>query len=219
MKRWLTGFLAALSLFITFTCAAHAQNTFAERDPAYRLQAGDTVDVQFRYTPEYNGTLTVQPDGVVNLQVVGRVKVGGLTLREAEKAIAEQGSKRLNQPEVSVLLKDFVRPYFVVAGEVAHPGRFEMHGSVTALEAIAVSGGFKESSKHSQVILVRKFNSEYAQVSVLNMKAIMTPQRIRENPELQPGDMLVVPQNVSSKLERYIRWTSIGLYGAALIAQ
>ncbi len=219
MKAWLIRCATALIFLGAMTTASYAQNTFADRDPAYRLEAGDTVEVQFRYTPEYNGTLMVQPDGVVNLDVVGRVKIGGLTLHEAEKAIAEEGSKRLNQPEVSVLLKDFVRPYYIVAGEVGHPGRFEMRGSVTALEAIAVSGGFKESSKHSQVILVRKFNSEYAQVTVLNLKAMMTPQRIRENPELRPGDMLVVPQNVSSKLERYIRWSSIGLYGAALLAQ
>jgi polysaccharide export outer membrane protein len=193
------------------------QQALAERSPAYRLQAGDTVEVQYRYTPEYNGTAAIDPDGVINLSIIGNVKIGGLSLRDAEALIAKQASKRLNQPEVSVLLKDFVRPYFVVSGEVNHPGRFEMRGTVTALEAVAVSGGFKDSSKHSQVILVRKYNSEYAQVRVLNLKAMMKPDKVAENPDLRPGDMLVVPQNTVSKLERYIRWGSLGFYGIAMM--
>ncbi len=190
---------------------------FAARDPAYRLQPGDTVEVQYRYTPEFNTTTTVQPDGMISLQFVGSVKVGDLSVPQAEGAIKEKAGKRLHDPEVSILLKDFVRPSYVVFGEVGHPGRFDMRGSVTALEAIAVSGGFKDSSKYSQVILVRKYNSEYAQVSVLNLKAMLSPTKVDENPELRPGDMLVVPQNVSSKLERYIRWTSMGLYGLAFV--
>ena len=216
MRYCFTKVVAVLFCLYAIDLPAPGQKQFAERDPAYRLQPGDTVEVQYRYTPEYNGIVMIQPDGVINLQIVGSTKVGG-TLREAESLIVHEASTRLNRPEVTVLLRDFVKPYFVVTGEVNHPGRFDIHGTVTALEAIAISGGFKESSKHSQVILVRKYNSEFAQVSVLNMKAMMTADRVSENPELRPGDLLVVPQNTVSKLERYIRWASLGMYGAAVM--
>jgi polysaccharide export outer membrane protein len=193
------------------------QGGFQERNPLYRLQSSDTIEVAYRYTPEYNSTVSVQPDGYVSLQIVGQVKVSGLTAAEAAQAVARKAGRQLNKPEVTVLIKDFVHPFFVVAGDVAHPGRFEMHGAMNAIEAIAISGGFTESSKHSQVVLVRKFNSEYAQVSVLNVKKMMKANDIRENPEILPGDMLVVPQNTVSKLERYIRWTSSSLYGIAVL--
>src|SRR5690242_3229810 len=105
---------------------------FGSRDVRYRIQPNDVVEIQFRYTPEYNFTGTIQPDGYIALQVVGDVKIGGLTLSEASAAVAKQASVRLRDPEVNVILKDFVKPHFVVAGEVARPGTFDLRGEVTA---------------------------------------------------------------------------------------
>src|SRR5258708_8168860 len=118
---------------------------FAQRDARYKIQPNDVVEIQFRYTPEYNYTGTVQPDGFISLQVVGDIKVGGLTLREASASIAKQANTRLRDPEVAVFLKDFVKPHFVVAGEVAHPGTFDLPGEVTVIQAIAISSAFKKS--------------------------------------------------------------------------
>ena len=81
----------------------------------------------------------------------------------------------------------------------------------------AVGGGFKDSSKHSQVVLVRKYNTEFAEVKVLDMKAMIGPKGIVEDPVLLPGDMLVVPQNTVSKLERYVRWAGVAMLGMAFL--
>jgi polysaccharide export outer membrane protein len=189
---------------------------FASRENRYRIQPNDVVDVQFRYTPEYNFTGAVQPDGFLAMQVVGDVKIGGLTLAEASAAIAKQAAARLRDPEVTVLLKDFVKPHFVVAGEVARPGTYDLRGEVTAIQAIAMSGGFKESSKRNQVILLRRVNPDYAEVKVLDLKQLMSPSKIREDIRIRPDDMLVVPQNRVSRVEPYVRVGSLGLYGLAL---
>ena len=202
---------------VAFVSLGFGQGQFAERNPPYRLQSGDSIEVQYRFTPEYNGSASVQPGGFVNLPLIGDLLVQGMTVPEAQRAITEKAAERLNQPEVTVLLKDFVHPYFVVAGEVGHPGRFEMRGDVTAMEAIAVGGGFKDSSKHSQVLLVRKYNQDFAEVTVLDMKAMLRKKGIAENPMLKPGDMLVVPQNNVSKLERYVRWSAVGMLGLTLV--
>lgn len=189
---------------------------FAQRDARYKIQPNDVVEIQFRYTPEYNYTGTVQPDGFISLQVVGDIKVGGLTLNEASTAIAKQANTRLRDPEVAVFLKDFVKPHFVVAGEVGHPGTFDLRGEVTVIQAIAMSGGFKESSKRTQVILLRRANKEFAEVKVLDMKELMSPKKIQEDILIQPDDMLVVPQNRISRLEPYVRVGSTGLYALGL---
>jgi polysaccharide export outer membrane protein len=189
---------------------------FASREARYKIQPNDVVDIQFRYTPEYNYTGTVQPDGFISLQVVGDVKLGGLTLSEASTTITKQASTRLREPEVAVFLKDFVKPHFVVAGEVGHPGTFDLRGDVTVIQAIAMSGGFKESSKRSQVILLRRANKDYAEVKVLDLKALMSPTKIREDILIQPDDMLLVPQNRISKMEPYVRVGSTGLYALGL---
>jgi polysaccharide export outer membrane protein len=210
---WVSSFAAAQSDDVT----GKPPPGFGSRDTRYRIQPNDVVEIQFRYTPEYNYTGTIQPDGYISLQVAGDVKIGGLTLSEACAAVTKQASARLRDPEVNVILKDFVKPHFVVAGEVAHPGTFDLRGDVTAVQAIAISGGFKESSKQTQVVLLRRVNKDYAQVKVLDLKKLMSPTNIREDILMQPDDMLVVPQNRISKLEPYVRVGSTGLYGLGLM--
>src|SRR5262245_5181443 len=111
-----------LVLFVALSLGAAPDNPtgktgFATREPRYRIQQNDVVEVRFRYTPEYNVTATVQPDGFISIDVVGDVKLGGLTLDEASAEIAKQAGARLRDPEVVVHLKDFVKPHFIVAGE------------------------------------------------------------------------------------------------------
>ncbi len=188
---------------------------FAERDPRYQIQATDVLEIHYRYTPEFDQTVTVQPDGFVTLQIVGDIKLQGLTLDQAKAHIRERASERLKDPEITVVLKEFDKPYFVVGGEVASPGRFEMRGSITAVQAIAMAGGFKNSAKHSQVILFRRVGPDLARTELLNLKAAMSPTgRADSEPHLplQPGDLLVVPQNKVSKIERFIKWGNLGLY-------
>ena len=196
------------SPFFAFFCADAA----LAQSPRYRLQPSDVLDLRYRYTPEFNETMTIQPDGFVVLTLVGDLKLEGLTLDQAREAISEKVSTRLRDPEVSLTLKDFQKPYFVVAGQVGHPGKFEMRGRVTAVEAITVAGGFTEKSKHSQVILYRRISPDLAEAKLLDMKSIMTASGMREDPELRPGDFLVVPQNAISKIERFVKWGSFGIY-------
>jgi len=203
-------------LSFLFVAGAFAQKSppFAERDPRYRIQPTDVLEVHYRYTPEFDQTITVQPDGFVILAIVGDLKVQGLTLEQAKAAILERAAKRLREPEITMVLKDFEKPYIVVGGEVANPGKFEMRGQVTAVQAIAMAGGFKTTSaKHSQVILFRRIgNGELAKAELLNLKAATSPLTTEPLADLHAGDLLVVPQNLISKIERFVKWVSIGAY-------
>lgn len=195
------GLLIAGQLFL-FSQAPALQT----REQNYRLQPGDSVEVQYRYTPEYNAKALIQPDGQVSLPITGSVRLGGLTVNEARIAVAGKAGERLREPEVIVLLTDFVKPSFTVAGEVVKPGRYDLRGATSAIDALALSGGFKDSSKHSQVILVRRVNDEFADVRLLNLKALMRFDGVREDIRVQDGDLFIVPQNFVSKVERFVRW-------------
>ena len=135
----------------------------AVRNPRYRLQPTDRLQLSYRYSPEYDQELTIQPDGFVSVDLVGAVKLGDLTMDEAQAALLEKLNTRLNDPEITLTLEEYVRPAFVVAGQVVSPGHYELHGTVTAVEAIAIAGGFKESSKTSKVILFRRISPETAE--------------------------------------------------------
>ena len=186
----------------------------------YRIVPGDVIDISYRYTPEFNQTVTIQPDGFVGLQIVGDIKIGGLTLDDARKKIAEKANVRLKDPEINLLLKEFQKPYFVVSGEVATGGKFEMRENVTALQAVMIAGGFKDSAKKSQIVVFRKLNEETAEVRTINLRSIQKTSDLENDLTLRSGDIVFVPRNTFSKIERFIRLANvaalIGPLGAVL---
>ena len=175
----------------------------------YRLNPGDVIEIIYRYSPEFNQTVTIQPDGFVMLQIVGELKLGGLTAEEARLKVLENAVKRLKEPEVNLLLKEFQKPFFVVAGEVVQPGKFELNQNYTALQAVLLAGGFKDSAKSSQVLVFRRINSDTAEVKLLNLKGIKKTGDLENDFALEPGDMLLVPRNTITKVERYIKFANL----------
>jgi polysaccharide export outer membrane protein len=183
----------------------------------YRLNAGDVIEIVYRYTPEYNQTATIQPDGFVMLEIVGELKIGGLTAEEARQKILENAAKRLKDPELNLLLKEFQKPFFVVSGEVVQPGKFDLNQTYTALQAVLLAGGFKDSAKSSQIVVFRRINSETAEVKILNLKGIKKIGDLENDFALEPGDMIMVPRNTITKVERYVKFANIaGIFGAFL---
>jgi polysaccharide biosynthesis/export protein len=218
MRKTILGVLFLIGISAGFGEQPQAQ--LVTRDQPYRLQPSDVLELEYEYTPEYNQTVTVGPDGTVTLRLVGTVKVGGLSLDEATSAIKAKASVPLNHPELSLTLKEFVKPHFTVYGEVQKPGVYDMHGEVTVLQAIAISGGQKEASKQTQVVLLRKINADMAEVKVINTKTMSTAAGVREDFALKPDDMIIVPKNKLGKIEPYIRVSSMalgGLWGVAVL--
>ena len=179
----------------------------------YRLQPGDVLEVQFRYSPEFNQTVTVQPDGYVSLEIGGDLKVAGMTVEQTRLAILRKASARLQDPVATVILKEFQKPYFVVAGEVAAPGKIEMRERVTAIQAIMLAGGLKEGAKASQVVVFRNLpSSDLAEVKVLNLKSIRRTSDLENDLTLQPGDIIFVPRDKITKIERFMRLASVAAF-------
>ncbi len=201
-------------ILIACTSGAFGQRPTTQllsRDQPYRLQPSDVIDIEYVYTPEYNQVATVGPDGSVQLKLLGGLKVAGMTLDQATAAVIAKASGPLNDPELTITLKDYVKPHFTVSGQVERPGIYDMHGSVTFLQAIAMSGGIKDFGKEKQVILVRKANAEYAEVRVINLKDLSTAHGVKEDFTLRPDDMILVPKNRLGKVEPYVRVASMGL--------
>lgn len=186
---------------------------FQSRNPRYRIEAGDSFDLTFELSPEFNQTaVSVQPDGFVTLRGVGDIKVGGQTVPELTSTLRQAYGKILNNPLISVVLKEFEKPYFVADGQVAKPGKYEMHGNMTVTQAIAIAGGFQSSAKHSQVVLFRRVDDQWTEAKLIDVKKMENNRDLREDPFLHPGDMLFVPKNIMSKIDRFLPNLSMGTY-------
>lgn len=170
----------------------------------YRLAAGDQVQLTFRLSPELNQTVTLDPDGTVSLLVIGRVRLAGLTLPEARQTILTKESQHLVKPELDLELTNYQHLYVVVAGEVYLPQRIEMREPMTALQAVALAGGVKDSGRETQVLLYRRVNDEIAEVHKLNLK-IRKNKQLADDMPLEPGDILIVPRSKVADVARYVR--------------
>jgi polysaccharide export outer membrane protein len=178
--------------------------TLQRRYPRYRVETGDALSIQFSFVTDFNQAVTVQPDGYINLREVGDLHVAGLTAPQITARVREAYAKILNDPVVSVSLTDFDKPYFLVGGQVAHPGKFDLRGDTTVAEAIQIAGGFTDKSKDSQVLLFRKVSANWVEARKLDMKKMLRAGNLAEDLHLEPGDMLFVPQNRISKIERFL---------------
>jgi len=186
---------------------------FQQRDPRYKIAASDSFDLTFPLTPEFNQlAVTVQPDGFVTLSEIGDVKVQGLTIPELTDIIRRAYGHILRDPIISIVLKDFNKPYFIADGQVARPGKYDLRAETTLTQAIAIAGGFTESAKHSQVVLFRRVSPEWVSASVFDVKKMEAKRDLREDPYLHPGDTLFIPKNKLSKIKPFLPSTGMGAF-------
>jgi len=183
-----------------------------ERRPLYRFRKSDVLEINFTFTPKFNQTATVQPDGRISLRDAGPVIAEGLTSVELEESIRSAYAGTLHDPKLTVIAKEFDKPFFIASGEVTHPGKYELRSDTTVAEAVAIAGGFTAQSKHSQVLLFRRISSETVEAHVIDVKHMFLARDLNEDPRLQPGDFLVVPKSTVAKVMRYMPTSSMGMF-------
>jgi polysaccharide export outer membrane protein len=182
------------------------------RRPLYRLRKSDVLEIGFTFSPEFNQIVTVQPDGYVSLKGTEQIYAEGTTVPDLGAVIREAYRGRLHDPEVSVTLKDFDKPYFIAGGEVGHPGKYELRSDTTVTEAVAMAGGFTPRAKHSQVVLFRRISDEVFESHLLDIKSMLNSRQLREDMHLRSGDLLFVPQNMISKIRQFLPASNLSLY-------
>ncbi len=178
----------------------------------YRITVGDVIQIVFPYVPEFEQTVSVQPDGYISLRAVGDLQARGLTVADLKLALVRAYEPILNQPVVSVVLKDFEKPYVVVAGQIAHPGKYELRGAMTLTQAIAIAGGNAGAGKLSDVLLFRRFADDRVDVKRIDVKRMYAKRNLSEDPILRPGDTVFVPKSSWAMLQRFIPTPGLGVF-------
>jgi len=186
--------------------------TLQHRNPRYQICVSDVLELDFPFTPEFNQTVTVQPDGYISLRGLDALYVENKTVPELTQMLQDGYGKILHDPIISIVLKDFERPYFIVGGQVSHPGKFELRGDTTVVQALQIAGGFNEDAKHSQVYLFRRVSNDWIETRRLDVKKMLQTGSLVEDMHLRPGDMLYVPKSAMAKIKKYIPVPSIGTF-------
>ena len=188
------------------------QPSLQQRNPYYSLRINDLFEVSFPFSPEFNETVRVPPDGWVPLVGARPVHIAGETVPQAIAIIRKAYTGILHDPEILVLLKEFEKPYFIVSGQVGKPGKYDLLGDTTVTQAVAIAGGFNKDAKHSQVVLFRRVADNWTEADRIDVKNMLNRKDLAEDPRLRPGDMLYVPKNSMSKIKDYLPNYGTGLY-------
>lgn len=220
--------LASLLLILSAVAAAGQQSSagqtpqtsgpvLEERHPRYILQREDVLLLTFPLSPELNQTVTVQPDGYINLQNAGSVYAQGLTSPELVLAVKKAYVGILHNPIVDVDIQDFQKPFFTVSGQVAKPGQYDLRSDITVAEAIAVAGGMTMTTAKTQVFLFHRTSQDWFEVKKVDLKDILNGKNVNEDAMLQPGDMIYVPEKFIANFRKYVPYTVGGMAGAYLV--
>ena len=164
---------------------------------AYTLGAGDVVRVDIFRVADYSGESQVLVDGALNLPLVGKVNVNGLSLEEAATAISNRYAQYLKRPITTVSLVSR-RPLQVgIAGEVSRPGSYNVEQSNTQFsrlsQLIETAGGVTQSADLSAVEVRRADTNGTQQIVSVNLWELIETGNLDQDLVLRDGDSIFIP--------------------------
>jgi polysaccharide biosynthesis/export protein len=193
--RLLLALLAALATLSFLSYPVHAQD--------YRLQSGDTVQIEVLEDASLNRTAIVLPDGQISLPLAGSVRAAGRTLSQVQAEIVDRLAPSFaTAPSVFVTLSALAVPVdrpertidIYIVGAANTPGRVEVPPGSTLLQAIAAAGGLSPFAATKRLQLRRVDKSGTEQVYTINYYAIERGASNQGATRLTDGDVIVVPQ-------------------------
>jgi polysaccharide export outer membrane protein len=175
-----------------------ASNTPATRVPAIRadtyiIGVGDVLEINVWKESELSKTVPVRPDGMITLPLVGEIKAVGLTPNQLQDQLTGSLQKVVSEPQVTVMVVSVNSLSFNIMGQVLKPGYYPLVRPISILDAIAMSGGFRDFAKEKKIYVLRTAADGKQQKLKFNYKDVIKGKNMSQNIMLQPHDILVVP--------------------------
>ncbi|MDB6164626.1 MAG: polysaccharide biosynthesis protein GumB [Xanthomonadaceae bacterium] len=158
--------------------------------PEYRIGPSDLLTITVFQIQDLNRDVRVNNAGQISLPLIGAVDAAGRTVNELETTIASRYSARyLQNPQVSVFVKEFSSQRITVGGAVRKPGIFPLTTRLTLLQAIALSEGLTETGSEHNVVVFRTVKGK-RQFARFDLAAIQRGDN--PDPEIMGEDVIVV---------------------------
>jgi protein involved in polysaccharide export with SLBB domain len=174
-------------------------------DVKYTLGPNDVVAIEVRRHPEFSGQYTINSEGKIEYKFVGDIVVDGLTKTELKNRIVEILSEYLIEPEVDVTIAAYLSKVYYVVGDVNQPGKFYMRGnSLGVREALVEAGLPNQAAAMRRCRLITPNNTGRNNYVDVDVYTLLYEGNLKQNLEMQPGDVLYVPATVIAKIIRVI---------------
>ncbi|HEV2984195.1 MAG TPA: polysaccharide biosynthesis/export family protein [Vicinamibacterales bacterium] len=158
----------------------------------YTIGADDVLSIIFWRDKELTADVTVRPDGKISLPLLNDVQASGLTPALLRERIVEESKKYVEDPNVTVVVKQINSRRVFITGEVKKPGPYSLTAATTVLQMISISGGLADYAKTDKISIVR-VESGKPKSFKFNYKQVIEGKNLAQNIELKPGDTIIVP--------------------------
>ena len=162
----------------------------------YHISPADLISVTVYQDLEMNRKVRVNANGAISMPLIGAVKVGGMTLIEAQTTIEAKLTQYLVNPQVSLFIEEYGNKTVFVMGEVQRPGSYAIptESRMTVLEAISTAGGFTPIAGQDHTRVLRNVNGVSVSYTI-EVKAITQQGQKEKDMLLEPNDVIYVPQS------------------------
>lgn len=173
------------------------------QEAAYTLGPGDRIALDIFGVPEFSREYQVLVDGTLNLPIIRRVSIQGLTLEQAANVITQRYEPFINVPVVTVTLM-VARPLNIgLAGEVTRPGSYKINpvregtgGGVkfpTLMEMLQLAQGVTSAGDMRNVQIRRPRRGGPDQVTTVDLQDFLDTGNLRQDVTIRDGDTIFVP--------------------------
>jgi polysaccharide export outer membrane protein len=165
--------------------------------PEYRIGPGDTLDVFVWRNPELSVTVPVRPDGRISTPLIEDMAATEKTPTQLARDIEEALKNYVQQPVVTVMVKNFVGPYsrqIRVIGEATNPQALPYSDDMSLLDVMIGVGGLTKFAAGNRAVVVRKVDGKTQQFGV-NIDRLLKDGDVSANVPMMPGDVLIIPQS------------------------
>jgi len=157
--------------------------------PGYVIGVADVLKINVWKEPDLTLDVTVRPDGMITVPLLGDVAASGRTPASLAGILAADLQRLIESPRVTVSVSQATSARVYVIGQMVRPGEFALLGRMTVLKALALAGGFKDFAKSDSIVIVREDQS----VIPFNYKRVTDGRDVSQNVLLAAGDTIVVP--------------------------
>lgn len=175
----------------TDTSSKKSSTAAALRSGLYRVGIQDELQISVWREPELSVQVVVRPDGMISMPLLNDIPVIGLAPEELRELIAEKLKDFVNEPQVTIIVRQIQSRKVYLVGQVNRQGAFALNGRMTVLQLLAESGGLGPFAKSKSIYVLREGSQGKFRIPFSFKKALQG--RRDADIALLPGDVVVVP--------------------------
>lgn len=162
--------------------------------PEYIIGPEDVLEITVWKNADLSKQVQVRPDGRISLPLLGDISAVAKTPTQLTEEISAGLRAYMENPTISVMIKDVQSYNIYVLGEVNRPGKYPLKSKTTLLQGITVAGGFTPMAARNKIVVFRFTKDGEGQTKLkASYDDIVVRDGSSQNIELKPGDQIVVP--------------------------